>query len=345
MTKLVRITIGLVIVVIVLGAYTRLTDAGLGCPDWPGCYGFLKPPITEDRMLLAESAFPEAPLDHFKAWNEMIHRYAAGILGLLIFFISYKAIQRRYFTEGEAKSDALARPFKLPVGLSALIIFQAALGMWTVTMMLQPAVVMAHLLGGFTTFALLALLYLREARFRPPVADQQLHSLLWFAVVVLILVIAQIALGGWVAANYAALACTDLPICEAGWRERLDVAGAFSLPAADTYEFGVHNYAERMTMHVFHRIGAIVVTVALLALLAQIWRQAKTRWFRSLAAVITLILVAQLTLGVLNVVLSLPLLIAVAHNFVGALLMVSLVVLIYALYCYKKNIKKEASHV
>ncbi|WP_113906933.1 COX15/CtaA family protein [Aliidiomarina celeris] len=335
MKNITKISLFLVVIVIVLGAYTRLTDAGLGCPDWPGCYGFIKPPLTEDRMLQAESAFPNAPIDHAKAWNEMIHRYAAGILGLLIFAITVIAIRRKI------KQPELNKPFKHPIGLGALIIFQAALGMWTVTMMLQPAIVMAHLLGGFTTFTLLALLYLRESEFVPPAMDYGLKRLLPLAWLVLIAVLIQIALGGWVAANYAALACVDLPICQGNWTERLNFTGAFSLVEAETYEFGVHTYDERLTMHVSHRIGAIVVLGAMLVLLAQLWRNARSRWFRSAAAVLTALLFLQITLGVLNVVLSLPLLIAVAHNAVGALLLVSMAILVFAL---KKLSAKEATH-
>lgn len=334
MKRLVQIAIALVIIVIVLGAYTRLTDAGLGCPDWPGCYGFATVPTDEARMEAAQQAFPAAQIDHAKAWNEMIHRYAAGILGLLIFAIVFIAIRRRV-KEGSTK------PLKHPMALGALIIFQAALGMWTVTMMLQPTIVMGHLLGGFATFSLLSLLYLRETNFAPNPVDRPLHKLLPFTVTVLVLVACQIALGGWVAANYAALACTDLPICQGNWRENLEVVGAFTLEEADTYEFGIHPYEERMTMHVFHRIGAIAVTVALLTLLSLLWRKAQSKWFKSMAAIITLILAAQVTLGVLNVVLSLPLFIAVAHNLVGALLLVSTLILTYALF---KLDSKEVSH-
>ena len=245
------------------------------------------------------------------------------------------------FAIARKKQGLAHKPFKLPLFLSLLIIFQAALGMWTVTMMLQPAIVMGHLLGGFTTFSLLALLYLQETDFNPPSADQHLVKLLPLVVMGMVVVIIQIALGGWVAANYAALACTQLPICEGNWSERLEIVGAFTLEEASTYEFGIHSYAERMTMHVAHRIGAIVVLGVMLTLLGLLWRRAKSRWFKSLAAVITFILVAQITLGILNVMLSLPLFVAVAHNIVGAFLLVSLVVLTYALFKYTR---KEVTH-
>ena len=325
MRKLVKFSLVFCFIVIVLGAFTRLTDAGLGCPDWPGCYGFLKVPLSEARQAVAVEAFPDAPLDIQKAWNEMIHRYAAGTLGFLVLAIAIVAIRRR------KKAETHHQPFKLPIFLLILICWQAALGMWTVTMMLQPVIVMLHLMGGFTTFALLYLLYLRETPYRVPGGDSALRKLRDLAAFSLIAVICQIALGGWVAANYAALACTELPVCEGDWISRLDFAGAFTLPAAETYEFGVHNYDQRMTMHVLHRIGAIVTTLVLGVLLYKLWAQAQTQVFKNAAFVITALLVVQLALGVSNVVFSLPLAVAVAHNAVGALLLISLVGLNYNL--------------
>lgn len=325
MVKLLRVALVLVLIVIMLGAYTRLTDAGLGCPDWPGCYGFIKPPVSAQNMASAVQSFPNAEIDHSKAWNEMIHRYAAGTLGLLVFAMVIIAT-RRHLT-----STAPNRPaIKLPLILGALIILQAALGMWTVTMMLQPAIVMGHLLGGFATLSLLLLLYLRESQWSPP-TEPALKPLLPIACAVLILVVVQIALGGWVAANYAALACTDLPICQGNWLERIEIAGAFSLSDATTYEFGTHSYNERLTIHVFHRFGAIAVLLAMVFLIHKLWRQANSQWFKGIALVLALLLVSQVTLGIFNVLLSLPLFVAVAHNAVGALLLATMVALTYAL--------------
>lgn len=325
MVKLLRVALVLVLVVIMLGAYTRLTDAGLGCPDWPGCYGFIKPPVSEQSMASAVQSFPNAEIDHSKAWNEMIHRYAAGTLGLLVFAMVIIAILRRFVNTAPNQFA-----IKLPIILGGLIILQAALGMWTVTMMLQPAIVMGHLLGGFATLSLLLLLYLRESKWSPP-TEPALKPLLPFACAVLILVVVQIALGGWVAANYAALACTDLPICQSNWLERIEISGAFSLSDATTYEFGTHSYNERLTIHVFHRFGAIAVLLAMSFLIHKLWRHASSQWFKSMALILTLLLIAQVTLGILNVVLSLPLFVAVAHNAVGALLLAAMVALTYAL--------------
>lgn len=325
MRKLVKFSLVFCFIVIVLGAFTRLTDAGLGCPDWPGCYGFLTVPQSEARQAVAVEAFPDAPIDTQKAWNEMIHRYAAGILGFLVLAIAIIAVRRRL------RSPTNHQPYKLPILLLIIICWQAALGMWTVTMMLQPVIVMLHLLGGFTTFSLLYLLHLREKPYHVPGGDPGLRDLKPLAMFSMLVVVGQIALGGWVAANYAALACTELPICEGPWVQRLDFAGAFSLPKAANYEFGVHSYAERMTMHVMHRLGAVITTIVLGFLLVKLWRNAQSGLFKQTALVITLLLVVQLVLGVSNVVFSLPLAVAVAHNAVGALLLIALVGLNYNL--------------
>ncbi len=323
MRALVNFSIVLALVVIVLGAYTRLTDAGLGCPDWPGCYGHLSVPMDADKAAAAQARFPDAPLEHNKAWNEMVHRYAAGTLGLFILFIAISAIAR---VRKHAET-----PVKLPLLLLALVIFQAALGMWTVTLNLQPLIVMGHLLGGFTTLSLLYLLRLRLKRIHLPMGDAKVRRLSGFAMFALLVVVAQIALGGWVAANYAAMACTELPICEGDWQSQLDIAGAFSVPEAVTYQYGAHDYAERMTMHVAHRIGAVITLIVVGLLLIRGYRLAQSSVIRSSLGWVSLALVVQLVLGLSNVVLMLPLSVAVAHNLVGALLLLSLVSLNYKL--------------
>lgn len=142
----------LTVVVVLLGAYTRLTHAGLGCPDWPGCYGFLGVPMSEHKQAIAEARFPDAPVEVAKGWYEMIHRYFAGSLGLVILVIAVQAVRRR---------AEPTQPLKLPLAILALVILQGAFGMWTVTLQLWPQVVTAHLLGGFATLSLLTLLTLR----------------------------------------------------------------------------------------------------------------------------------------------------------------------------------------
>ncbi|SFR53736.1 cytochrome c oxidase assembly protein subunit 15 [Pseudidiomarina maritima] len=318
MRTFVKISVLLAFVVIVLGAYTRLTDAGLGCPDWPGCYGELTVPKDAEKAI---ELFPHAPLESHKAWNEMIHRYAAGTLGLVILAIAITALVRR-------RHDP-AQPVGLPLFLLGLVTFQAALGMWTVTMNLQPLIVMGHLLGGFTTISLLYLLNLRLERVHMPLGDSKMRSLRGFAFFALLVVFGQIALGGWVAANYAAMACTQLPFCEGNWGERLDFAGAFSVPPADTYQYGAHDYAERMTMHVMHRFGAYFTTIVVGLLLWFGYRRTQTQVIRRSLNWVAVALVVQLALGFSNVIFMLPLKVAVAHNAVGALLLLSLVGLNY----------------
>lgn len=322
MKKLAFTGIILAFVVIVLGAYTRLTDAGLGCPDWPGCYGYLTVPQTEQQIELAEQAYPERPVESQKAWNEMIHRYFAGTLGLLILAIFISSFLNR----------AYHKPFKLPLLLLILVIFQGALGMWTVTMNLLPVVVMGHLLGGFSVLACLFLLYLRLTPYRIPGGDPHVIGIGKYCALGIAILVGQIALGGWTSANYAALACTEMPICEGNWFERLDVTGAFSVPEAQNYEFGVHNYEQRMTMHIAHRIGAIVTFIYLSWLALKLYTSAVSRLIKKLSVILMLVLSAQVLLGVSNVVFSLPIAVAVMHNGVAAGLLLIMVMLCYTLY-------------
>ena len=212
-------------VVVLLGAYTRLVDAGLGCPDWPGCYGFLSVPESADEVKIAEQAYPHAPVEAEKAWPEMIHRYFAGTLGLIIALLAFLAIK--------ARKDA-SQPLVLPLFLLALVIFQAALGMWTVTMGLLPVVVMGHLLGGFTTLALLWLLFLRLGDGNHKARSNRLRTL---TIIGIFIVFAQISLGGWTSANYAAIICADFPTCQGHWIPPLDLQGTFQLSGE-----GVDNY-------------------------------------------------------------------------------------------------------
>lgn len=319
--RLVSITFLLALVVIALGAYTRLTEAGLGCPDWPGCYGFAGVPETAADQQLAQVRFPDAPIDLARAWNEMIHRYVAGTLGLLILAINIMAWRQP------------GLPRRLPAMLLVLVVFQAVLGMWTVTMALMPVVVMGHLLGGFTTASLLLLLRLRLAPRSVPSmlsASAPGKGLQLLAALGLVIVVGQVALGGWTAANYAAVVCTQLPFCEVDWQQQFDVT-AFRLiqPEHDSYQYGVLDYAQRVSIHVAHRIGAVVTVAVLLLLAAGLWRRPSLRrWSVALVAVLGL----QVALGITNVVASLPLAVAVAHNVTGLALVLLLVAANYQLY-------------
>lgn len=316
---LVDATLVLALAVIALGAYTRLTDAGLGCPDWPGCYGRLTPPVHDEHIAAAQARFPAAQVDPFKARNEMVHRYLAGLLGLCVLAIF--VVSRR-----------LPRGRGLAATLLGLVVFQAALGMWTVTMNLMPVVVVAHLFGGFGLLSLLALLRF-ELRPDPPAplppAEPRLTPPLALAWLALAVLLAQIALGGWTSANYAAAVCHQLPLCESGWSARFSLRAAFGLPLGhETYEFGVLPYEARMSIHVLHRIGALVATAVLASLVLLCRRRAASVRLRRLAAAVGALLVLQVTLGLVNVVGQVPLFNAVAHNLTAACLLAALVLLV-----------------
>ena len=321
--NLVLVSIFLAIVVVSLGACTRLTHAGLGCPDWPGCYGMLDVPKTSAQIQQAESAFPDRPVEPEKAWNEMIHRYFAGALGLFILAIAFLSIKNR--REGT--------PVFLPILILLVVIFQAALGMWTVTLMLMPIVVMGHLLGGFTTLCLLFLLYLRLNPYRVPGGDIRVRRYARFGLLGILILTIQIALGGWTSSNYAALVCVELPICQGNWIEELNFEESFDPipPQRDSYEFGHFEHDERITIHVVHRIGAIITSLYLLWLTCSIFLRADTLFFKKMAVAVQFFLVAQVGLGVSNIIFSLPLAVAVSHNIVAAGLMLMLIALFYSL--------------
>ncbi|MFZ3023842.1 COX15/CtaA family protein [Pseudomonas sp.] len=309
----------LALLVVMLGAYTRLTHAGLGCPDWPGCYGFIGVPQSAEQLAHAEQHYPQAPVEAHKGWNEMVHRYFAGSLGLLILALAIQAL-RRHREPGQ--------PLKLPLLLLGLVTLQAAFGMWTVTLKLWPQVVTAHLLGGFATLSLLLLLTLRLSARWPalPVLSVRLRRL---AALGLLLVIGQIALGGWVSSNYAAIACVDLPTCHGQWWPAMDFANGFHLTQhiGPNYLGGQLDSEARTAIHMTHRLGAVLVTLVLLLLAWQLKRHGQAR----LAALLLLALAGQISLGISNVLLHLPLAVAVAHNLGGAVLLLALVSINYRL--------------
>lgn len=303
--------IALATVVVLLGAYTRLVDAGLGCPDWPGCYGFLSVPESHEDVQLAQAAFPHAPVEAHKAWPEMVHRYFAGSLGLVIALLALLAIRQRHVA---------SQPLALPLMLAVLVLFQAALGMWTVTLGLLPVVVMGHLLGGFTTLALLFLLFLKIRDNNRPAMASSLRSL---AIIGLVIVIAQIVLGGWTSANYAAIICTDFPTCQGFMLPPLDFSGALQLhtEGLESYLGGHLDNDARVTIHWLHRLGALLTTLYLIFLQIKLFQAGE----KKLAAILLLVLLSQISLGISNVVFSLPLAVAVAHNGGAALLLLTMV--------------------
>lgn len=327
--------------VIVLGAWTRLSDAGLGCPDWPGCYGHLDVRKAMEHVSEINATQPGTLRAASKAVPEMVHRYFASTLGLAILVIAALSLINR---------KQQKQPLKLPLFLAALVIFQGMLGMWTVTLGLQPTIVMLHLLGGFTTFTLLALLLARLYRWPHFLNDCDVRNMKSLAGLALAAVIVQIALGGWTTANYAAMVCTELPICEPGWSEHLDFDGAFlfwgHIHDKPDYEFGVLENDARTTIHVMHRFGAILASILVLSLVARVYRRGHSTFFRRFATVILLLLIVQVSLGVSNVVFSVPLPVAVAHNFGAVLLLVSLVLFIRAINVkcgYRHPIPEEDS--
>ncbi len=311
-----------------LGAYVRLSDAGLGCPDWPGCYGHLGVPKHDDAVAAANAKFPERPVEAAKAWKEMAHRYLASMLGLLILAILALAMRNR--------ADP-RQPIALPALLAALVIFQGILGMWTVTLQLKPVVVMAHLLGGFATLALLWWLTLNTSR-SPRAYSSRRTSFGILAVIGVVLLVGQIALGGWTSANYAALACPDFPRCQAEWWPMMDFREAFVLwrGLGVNYEFGVLESPARTAIHMAHRIGALTVGSYLLLLSLAIIRSDLEVGLRKAALAVLLVLLAQIGLGIANVLMQLPLAVAVLHNGTAALLLLALLALSYRLYARNK---------
>jgi cytochrome c oxidase assembly protein subunit 15 len=307
-------------VVIVLGAFTRLTDAGLGCPDWPGCYGEMIVPASPDEVE-QKHYLEQRALEPEKGWMEMIHRYFAGTLGLLILVIAvWSWLRRRRDPE---------QPVWLPTFLLALVIFQAALGMWTVTLLLKPVVVMAHLLGGFATFSLLVLLALRTGRRRPLVGAPGWRRA---GLIGLFILVMQIALGGWTSTNYAALSCLDFPTCQGSWTPEMDFKEAFVMwrGLGVNYEFGVLEHPARTAIHVTHRVGALITLLYLGWLVIALMRAGNG--MGGAALLVGALLLVQVALGVGNVLLHLPLGVATAHNGVAALLLVSLIYLNYRLW-------------
>jgi len=306
----------LALVVVVLGAYVRLSHAGLGCPDWPGCYGHIGAPESAHLVERANQAFPERPVEAHKAWKEMVHRYVAGTLGLLILWLAIAAWRRR---------KEPGQPVALPSFLVLLVVFQALLGMWTVTLLLYPAVVTSHLIFGFTTLALLWWLSSRGLGLYGEGGASGDGWLRPLAALGLLLVVAQVILGGWTSSNYAALACPDFPTCQAQWWPPMNFSEGFSVlhEVGVDYEGGVLDGPARTAIHMTHRIGALVVFLLLMDIAVLTLVKAATPMAKRIAVIIMLVLLLQVGLGISNVLAGLPLAVAAAHNGVGALLLLS----------------------
>lgn len=326
--KLVWFAVIYTFVVVVVGAYVRLADAGLGCPDWPGCYGELTPHHAQDDIAraVAEQGGTHGPVSLGKAWKEMFHRYIAGGLGLLILTIAVTAwLKRRELQQS---------PW-LATGLLLLILLQAALGMWTVTLLLKPVIVTLHLLGGLTTLALLVLLALRQQS-APVIAPATAERLWPWAVLALLVVIAQIALGGWVSTNYAALACIDFPTCHSEWLPQMDFRHGFQLVRElGMTAAGTHlSYDAITAIHWTHRVGALVTLLYVGAFALVL---ARSPGLARYGIVLLCVLLTQVALGITNVLGGLPLLVAAGHNAGAAILLVTMVVINFALHSRRSS--------
>lgn len=355
----------LTFVLIVFGAFVRLSDAGLACPDWPTCYGKATWPMAQHEVDQANADYTR-PVEMHKAWREQVHRHIAAVLGLLVLGMTLLSVWRvrlgktsvllasgaivfavvLYIKQQAnwagalaavtelflliqawrwSKNDDTAAPSGLLALLLAVVIFQALLGMWTVTWLVKPTVVTAHLLGGLLTLALLIWLSAKVWRW-PEVSVGVKRPMLWVG---LVLIVVQICLGGWTSTNYAAMACgTDWPKCLDQWHPPTDFADAFVLwrGLGVDYEFGVLSHPARVAIHLTHRWFAWLVAGHILALAVMLWRKAKQpKWALILAG----LLVTQIALGVSVVVFGLPLPLAVSHNAVAALLLACMVRLLW----------------
>lgn len=301
--------------VVVLGAYVRLSDAGLGCPDWPGCYGTLTVPQSEEAIAQAQTIYPDSSVDVGKAWKEMLHRYLAGGLGLMVlglFLLSWKN-----------KHTVKVSPI-LTTGLLALVGFQAMLGMWTVTMLLKPAVVTAHLLGGMSTLAVLTWIAHRYWGMQMTYHNVS-KKFGWFVRFALLVLFLQIVLGGWTSTNYAALACTDFPTCHGSMVPDMDFKDAFHIfrELGQNASGGDLTLASITAIQWTHRLGA-VITLIILGLLAL--NGLKYTHLKPLSILLLIAVAFQIALGIANLVLRLPIMLAVGHNFGAALLLIILTV-------------------
>ena len=301
--------------VVVLGAYVRLSDAGLGCPDWPGCYGKL---IVSGELeaAAAQQEYLSRPFDRDKAVKEMAHRYSAGALGILVLLLTLLSLRQGH------------RDKVLCSVLLCLVAVQAVLGMWTVTELLKPLIVVAHLLGGMAVLGLLYWIILRHAARAAPGAGA-VSRLDRLALAGLALLAVQMFSGGWTSANYAALACPEFPACRDGsWWPETDFREGFTVwrEGRLDYEGGILDAPARTAIHLVHRLGAALTFVALLYVALRALGRSDAA-MRLNGAILLGLLCLQVALGIANVLLRLPLPVAVAHNSVAALLLLSLLTL------------------
>jgi len=309
-------------IVVVLGAYVRLTAAGLGCPDWPTCYGHVTAGAALKNQESINTAFPDRPIEYGKASREMVHRYAAASLGILIVLMTALACVRR-------STDNL--PQRLSWVLLTVVLLQGALGMLTVTWLLKPLIVTLHLLGGLTTLALLWWLWVRPEKRELHASESVLRRLAVAGIAVLVL---QIVLGGWTSSNYAAVACPDFPTCQGAWWPEMQFREAFVLwrGLGIDYEGGVLDHPARVAVHITHRLGAIITAIGLATVALLTMRRARSRRLRNAGIAVLAALGVQILLGVSIVTHGYPLALATAHNAGAAALLLSVVTLIRYLW-------------
>ena len=317
--KLAWVTAFLTLDLIMVGSFTRLTDSGLGCPDWPGCYGHSNPLSAGEQIQQAETALPSGPVTMSKAWIEMAHRYFALAVGVLIIVLTVQAWRRA------ASGAAAPRSPWLATAALLWVCVQGAFGALTVTMKLQPAIVTLHLLGGIVLLALLTWVALREAPVPKKTIAPRVHTV---ALIALAAVFIQIGLGGWVSSNYAVLACPDFPLCQGEFLPPMDFSHGFTWWRAlgHTGDGELVPFQALVAIHWTHRVFAIIVVAAVGVLVGQLWQHAS---FSHLARGLLALMVLQLLTGLSNVVLQWPLLLAVLHSGGAALLVGLLVVLLY----------------
>ena len=301
----------LAFVVIALGAWTRLVDAGLGCPDWPGCYGFVVFPTNEAEIALAEARYPTFPYDINKAIPEVVHRYFAAALGFLAIIMVYYS-----FKQNENRNIR-----RWTIGLLIFICCQGLFGYLTVSLLLLPIIVTAHLFGGFTTLTLFFLIFLMSCKF-DILEKMAIPKLKTIAGIALIVLLFQIFLGVWTSTNYASLACADFPTCQGTYMPEMDFKNGFNLnqEVGPNYLYGLLDNPSRVAIHYSHRVSAILVAVVFLILISKLWFSNAA----PLASTIGILLLTQISLGIINVVYVLPLYVAIAHNLVAALLLLAI---------------------
>ena len=319
--RLVNIAVVLALCVVLLGAWTRISDAGLSCPDWPGCYGHLVMPSDSEKLDAAQQAFPDTPIEMAKTHLEMGHRYLAGILGLIILTLAVYAYKYR---------RVQSYPVILSYILLALVTVQAIFGMWTVTMKLYPPVVTLHLLGGMLTLTLLLFLRATINQVRSKVQSSSKKPV-WLVAAVVVLLL-QIVLGGWTSSNYAGAACESWLQCNPDTAIQPDFKTGFdpTVVLGPNYQGGLLPVEARAAIQIGHRLGAIAVVALALIVAIQFFSQPH---LRPVLYLIGGLLIGQIALGVLNVVYAVPATLAMLHHALAVLLLITF------LWLYLKIIK------